>query len=235
MATTSSSQIVSLPAFNAPRPQLSQEQAEQLQEHQYRTLPRTGTSPLYTVQAFLETLDAATLQVADLRAQYDSEGRSDWWHMADLLDDLSDLRTALNGQFDGKALQRSAVCTVVQLPTTVVPDYYTKKRRSPRATPETQARNAARLHRREYKLQNLPLCAGPSIVTASMFYERMMGAVITVADLRENYLNTQRYDWWHMADLLDDLADLMDALRPGENGEPPRLEVRDLPYSQLWI
>lgn len=213
-------------------PRLSAEDADKLREHKYCTLPRTGTCPLYTVASFVQTLEAATLQVADLRAQYDAEGRSDWWHMADLLDDLFDLRTALHGQYDGETLQRTPVCMLEMLPTTVVPEYY---KRTPRLTPEMEARRIAKQRVREYKLQNLSLCAGPSIVSASMFSERLMGAVMTVADLRERYLQDDRHDWWHMADLMDDLADLMDTLRPGLQGQPPHLAVRDVPYAKLWI
>lgn len=231
------------------RPQLSQAHADELREHELDTIPRNGTCPVTTVEEFLERLDSATLCVAGLRERYDNEGKSDWWHMSDLLDDLADLRVAVRGNdWHGQA-GASARCKLVYLVEPSLPELPSQAQliaaaqalssmrrvRRPGAmvyTPEEMAlREKMHAELRLEKLQNLPLCAGPDIKNAAMFKDRLAGAVRRVADLRERYEGEGQSDWWHMADLLDDLADLLDTVRPSpRNGTNAIFAVVDLPY-----
>ena len=100
MATTSStaSSTTAMGVFSRPRRrirQLSDADVEALRQEELDALPRVGTSMVYTVDDFCRRLDDAVLRVAYLRQEYSDEGQRDWWHMADLLDDLADLMDAI--------------------------------------------------------------------------------------------------------------------------------------------
>ena len=231
------------------RPRLSQAHADELREHELDTIPRNGSCPVTTVEEFLERLDSATLCVSGLRERYDNEGRSDWWHMADLLDDLADLRVAVRGN-DRHGQQGNALCKLVYLVDPPLPELPSQAQliaaaqaissmrrvRRPGAvvyTPDEMAlRETMHAELRLEKLQNLQLCAGPDIKNAAMFKERLASAVRSVADLRERYEVDGRSDWWHMADLLDDLADLLDTVRSSPRNRTNAIfAVVDLPYT----
>lgn len=234
MATTSStaSSTTAMGVFSRPRRrirQLSDADVEALRQEELDALPRVGTSMVYTVDDFCRRLDDAVLRVAYLRQEYNDEGQRDWWHMADLLDDLWDLRLAIHGnssrapivklaELDGSYANERALCIKVQA----------RNLARSQTSPEGRQRHASSEEMRQERLSSLDLRAGPSIDSANKWRERMLDAVLCVADRRETYKAQERTDWWHMADLLDDLADLMDAIRANKHfGTLPTLSVLD--------
>lgn len=85
-----------LPTFDTAVPErLSDAEANALRQELLAKLPRIGTQAITTPLAFRRRLEDVALQLGDLQESYRQEGRSDWWHMADLLDDVLDLLDAL--------------------------------------------------------------------------------------------------------------------------------------------
>jgi hypothetical protein len=194
--------------------------AQELYAQELEAIPRNGASPVSTVQDFFDRLDSATLCVAELRECYRSEGREDWWHMADLLDNLSDLRSALHGDIRNGVIRRSAVCKLMLLLDPLVP--------SISGVIEVKITESVHLK----TLQNLPLCGAPDIVSATLFKSRMEGAVFVVADLLRCYERDQRIDCNRMAKLLDNLVALLDSIRSSpRHGTLALFSVVDLPFS----
>ena len=104
MATSTSSHSPKAPLAarmlrvrRSPPLQLSHQDAEELRARELDAIPRQGGEKVSSVEAFCTKLDDVVLYIHALRETQHDEGRSDWWHMADLLDDLADLRAAMHG------------------------------------------------------------------------------------------------------------------------------------------
>ncbi len=190
--------------------QLSQQDADALHALELDAIPRRGGDRVASVQAFCTKLDDVVLYVQDLREIQSNEGRSDWWHMADLLDDVADLRTAVQGDS-----WRGVVVKLVPVngPT------------APTAEPSGLAAQAAQA--KLFALKNLQLCAGPSIDSPGLYLERLEGAVHQTEGLWRAEVEDGRSEAWKMADVLSELLDLLDAVRPNAKlGTQPTLRVQ---------
>ena len=77
-----------------------------------------------------------------------------------------------------------------------------------------------------YALENLQLCAGPSIDSPTLYLERLAGAVHQTESLWRTEVEQGRSEAWKMADVLGELLDLLDAVRPNPRlGTQPSLRV----------
>ena len=193
----------------SPPLQLSHQDAEELRARELDAIPRQGGEKVSSVEAFCTKLDDVVLYVHALRETQHDEGRSDWWHMADLLDDLADLRAALKG-----SSWRGVVAKLVPLNGST----------GPTVEPTRWAAQAAQ--DKLYALENLQLCAGPSIDSPALYLERLEGAVSQTESLWRMEVEQGRSEAWKMADVLGELLDLLDAVRPNPRlGTQPSLRV----------
>ena len=193
----------------SPPLQLSHQDAEELHARELDAIPRQGGEKVSSVEAFCTKLDDVVLYVHALRETQHDEGRSDWWHMADLLDDLADLRAALRGDS-----WRGVVAKLV--PVNGVVD--------PAVEPTGLAAQAAQ--DKLYALENLKLCAGRSIDSPTLYLDRLGSAVRQTESLWRMEVEQGRSEAWKMADVLGELLDLLDAVRPNPRlGTQPSLRV----------
>lgn len=176
---------------------LSQQDADALHAMELDAIARRGGQRVTSVQAFCAKLDDVVLYVQELRESQYEAGRSDWWHMADLLDDVADLRTAVQGDS-----WRGVVVKLVPVNGTVAP------------TVEPTGLAAQAAQAKLCALQNLQLCAGPSIDSPALYLERLEGAVHQTESLWRAEVEDGRSEAWKMADVLGELLDLLDAVRP---------------------
>ena len=196
----------------SPPLQLSHQDAEELRARELDAIPRQGGEKVSSVEAFCTKLDDVVLYVHALRETQHDEGRSDWWHMADLLDDLADLRAALKG-----SSWRGVVAKLVPLNGST----------GPTVEPTGLVAQAAQAAQDKlYALENLQLCAGPSIDSPALYLERLEGAVSQTESLWRMEVEQGRSEAWKMADVLGELLDLLDAVRPNPRlGTQPSLRV----------
>ena len=195
----------------SPPLQLSDQDAEELHARELDAIPRQGGEKVSSVEAFCTKLDDVVLYVHALRETQHDEGRSDWWHMADLLDDLADLRAALRGDsWRGVVAKLVPADGTASLSTSV----------EPRGLAAQVAQDKL------YALENLQLCAGPSIDSPALYLERLEGAVSQTESLWRMEVEQGRSEAWKMADVLGELLDLLDAVRPNPRlGTQPSLRV----------
>ena len=195
----------------SPPLQLSDQDAEELHARELDAIPRQGGEKVSSVEAFCTKLDDVVLYVHALRETQHDEGRSDWWHMADLLDDLADLRAALRGDsWRGVVAKLVPADGTASLSTSV----------EPRGLAAQVAQDKL------YALENLQLCAGPSIDSPTLYLERLEGAVSQTESLWRTEVEQGRSEAWKMADVLGELLDLLDAVRPNPRlGTQPSLRV----------
>lgn len=193
----------------SPPLQLSHQDAEELRARELDAIPRQGGEKVSSVEAFCTKLDDVVLYVHALRETQHDEGRSDWWHMADLLDDLADLRAALKG-----SSWRGVVAKLVPLNGST----------GPTVEPTGLAAQAAQ--DKLYALENLKLCAGRSIDSPTLYLDRLGSAVRQTESLWRMEVEQGRSEAWKMADVLGELLDLLDAVRPNPRlGTQPSLRV----------
>lgn len=217
MATSNSSHPSNTPVSppsmlrvrRSPPMQLSDQDARELHARELDAIPRRGGDRVSSVEAFCTKLDDVVLYVQELREIQHDEGRDDWWHMADLLDDVADLRTALKG-----SSWRGVVAKLVPLNGST----------GPTVEPTGLAAQAAQA--KLYALENLQLCAGPSIDSPALYLERLEGAVSQTESLWRAEVEDGRSEAWKMADVLGELLDLLDSVRPNAKlGTQPTLRV----------
>ena len=195
----------------SPPLQLSDQDAEELHARELDAIPRQGGEKVSSVEAFCTKLDDVVLYVHALRETQHDEGRSDWWHMADLLDDLADLRAALRGDsWRGVVAKLVPADGTASLSTSV--------------EPTGLAAQAAQ--DKLYALENLKLCAGRSIDSPTLYLDRLGSAVRQTESLWRMEVEQGRSEAWKMADVLGELLDLLDAVRPNPRlGTQPSLRV----------
>lgn len=84
-----------------PPPQLSDEEAKAFRKAELAALPRIGTRRIEDRQDLARRLEEIAFQVGRMHEAACARKDPDWWHLADLLDDVMDCLDAANRGSEG--------------------------------------------------------------------------------------------------------------------------------------